>query len=199
VKNEGDRVLEGYLAELRQGLGRLPEPERAEIVAELRGHVLESAGGGGNPSGSSMAAALARLGPASELARQYLAESVLVRAEHSRSPWLLLKGLVRAATLSVAGLFALLGLLVGYGLALSLALAAVRKPMAPDRVGLWQVGDDAVSLTLGWGAPAAGREILGWWIVPLGLLAGVSVLLLTTWFGRGCVRRLRRSPFRRSS
>jgi len=191
VRNEGDRRLEGYLAELRKGLGRLPEAERAEIVAELRGHVLESAGA--DPSERAVAAVLERLGPAGELASQYATQSLLARAERSRSPWLLVRGLVRLATVSVAGFFAFLGLAFGYGLGASLFLAAVRKPMAPDRVGLWQIGEDAVSLTLGWGEPPVGREILGWWIVPAGLLAGASILWLTTWFGRWCVRRLRRS------
>jgi len=197
MMSEGARRLEGYLAELRKGLGRLPEAERAEIVAELRGHVLESAGA--DPSERAVAAVLERLGPAGELASQYATQSLLVRAERSRSPWLLLRGLVRLATVSVAGLFAFLGLVLGYGLAVSLLLAAVRKPMAPSRVGLWQIGEDAVSLTLGWGEPPVGREILGWWIVPIGLLAGVCGFWVTSWLGRWCIRRLRRSPVRLTS
>ena len=74
------------------------------------------------------------------------------------------------------------------------ALAAVRKPMAPDRVGLWQLGADTYSLRLGFGQPAAGRELLGWWIVPIGLLAGAACLWLTTRLGRRAIHRLRRSP-----
>ena len=66
---------------------------------------------------------LDRLGPAGELASQYATQSLLVRAERSRSPWLLLRGLVRLATVSVAGFFAFLGLVFGYGLAASLSLA----------------------------------------------------------------------------
>jgi hypothetical protein len=61
LMNEGSRVLETCLAEPRKGLGPLPEAERAEIVAELRGHVLESAGGGEDPSGAAVAAVLDRL------------------------------------------------------------------------------------------------------------------------------------------
>ena len=197
MRIEATRLLEGYLAEIRKGLGRLPEAERAEIVAELRGHVLESAGA--DPSESAVAAVLERLGAAEELAPQYARESLLVRAERGGSPWLLLRGLVRLATVSVAGFFAFLGLVFGYGLAVCLFLAAVRKPMTPERVGLWRVGEDAVSLTLGWGEPPVGREILGWWIVPIGLLAGGCGFWVTSWLGRWCVRRLRRSPVRRSS
>jgi hypothetical protein len=194
--NDGARRLEAYLAELRIRLAPLPEPERAEIVAELRGHVLESAGEG--PTESAVAAVLARLGPAEDLAAQYVTTSALAGAERSRRPWTLVRGLARVAGASIAGVPALLGCVLGYGLAVSLALAAVRKPMAPDRVGLWELGADTYSLRLGFGAPPGGRELLGWWIVPLGLLAGAGLLWLTTWFGRWAIRRLRRSPLRPS-
>ena len=190
--DDGVRRLEAYLAKLRRRLGPLPEADRAEIVAELRGHVLESAGEGATES--AVAAVLERLGPAEELATQYVVNSALEGAERSRSPWTLLKALARLAGASIAGVPALLGCVLGYGLALSLALAAVRKPMAPDRVGLWKLGADTYSLQLGFGGRPGGQELLGWWIVPIGLLGGAAFLWLTTWFGRWAIRRLRRSP-----
>jgi hypothetical protein len=192
--SNGARLLEAYLAELRGRLGPLPEAERTEIVAELRGHVLDSAGEA--PAESAVAAALVRLGPAEDLAAQYLTHSALAGAERSSSPWTLLRGLARVGGASVTGFVALVGCVLGYGFALSFAVAALRKPMAPDRVGLWRLGPDAFSLTLGFGARPPGEELLGWWIVPIGLLAGASALWLTTWLGRRCVRRLRRSPLR---
>jgi len=194
--NDGARRLEAYLAELNRGLGPLPATERAEIAAELRGHVLDSAGD--SPDQSAVAAVLERLGSAEELAAQYLTNRALTGAERSRAPWTLLSGLARAAGASITGLSALVGCVLGYGLALSLALAAVRKPMAPDRVGLWRLGPDSFSLTLGFGGRPSGQELLGWWIVPIGLLAGAAGLWLTTWLGRWCVRRLRRSPLPQS-
>jgi hypothetical protein len=194
--NDGVRRLEAYLAELRRGLGPLPETARTEIVTELRGHVLESTGE--EPTEGAVVAVLERLGSAEQLAAQYVTAGVLVSAERSRSPWTLLLSLARVAGASLAGGFALLGCVLGYGLALSFALAAVRKPMAPGSVGLWQLGPDSYSLTLGFAGPPAGRELLGWWIVPIGLLAGVCVLWLTTWFARWSIRRLRRSPLRPS-
>jgi len=192
--NDGARRLEAYLAELRRGLGPLPETARTEIVTELRGHVLESAGE--EPTEAGVAAVLERLGPAEQLAALYVTDGVLLGAERSRSPWTLLWSLARLAGTSLAGAFALLGCVVGYGLAASFALAAVRKPIAPGSVGLWQLGPDSYSLTLGFAGPPAGRELLGWWIVPIGLLAGVGVLWLTTWFARWSIRQLRRSPLR---
>ena len=190
--NDGARRLDAYLAELRRRLAPLTESERADIVAELRSHVLDSAGP--VPTESAIAEALGRLGPAEHLAAQYVTNRVLAGAERSRSPWALVRGLARVAGRGVAGVSALVGCLLGYGLAASFAAAALRKPMAPDRVGLWRLGPDTFSLTLGFGGAPSGEELLGWWIVPIGLLAGAGVLWLTTAFGCWCARRLRRSP-----
>jgi hypothetical protein len=194
--NDGARRLEAYLAELHRCLAPLSEAERAEIVAEIRGHVLESAGAG--PSEGAASAVLERLGPAGDLAAEYVASSLLAGAARSRSPWTVLTSLARLAGAGFAGVPALLGCALGYGLALSLALAALRKPMAPERVGLWQLGADTYSLRLGFGEPPAGRELLGWWIVPIGLLAGAACLWLTTRLGRWALLRFRRSPLRPS-
>ena len=41
-----------------------------------------------------------------------------------------------------------------------------------------------ISLRLGFGsAPPGGRELLGWWIVPIGLVVGCGLVMLTTRFG----------------
>jgi hypothetical protein len=190
--SDGVRRLQAYLDELRRRLEALPEEERDEIVAELRGHVLDSAGE--QPAEEAVAAVLERLGPAVDLAAQYVTQSALIGAERSRAPWTLLRGLAHVAGVSLAGFSALVGCVVGYALAACFVLAALRKPMAPDRVGLWQLGPDSFSLVLGFGARPAGVELLGWWIVPIGLVAGAFGFWITTQLGRWCVRRLRRSP-----
>jgi hypothetical protein len=190
--NDEARRLEAYLAELGRRLASLPEAERTEIAAELRSHVLDSVGE--SPDESTLAAVLERLGSAEELAAQYLTQRSLAGAERSRAPWTLVRGLARTAGASVTGFSALIGCILGYGLSLSFALAALHKPMAPDRVGLWRLGPDSFSLTLGFATRPAGEELLGWWIVPIGLVVGASGVWLTTWLGRWCVRRLRRTP-----
>jgi hypothetical protein len=190
--NDGDRRLETYLAELRRRLAPLPDSERADIVAELRSHVLDSAGPAATES--AVAEALERLGPAAHLAAQYVTHSVLAGAERSRSPWAVVRGLARVAGKGIAGFSALVGCVLGYTLAACFGLAALRKPMAPDRVGLWRLGPDSFSLTLGFAGRPPGEELLGWWIVPIGLLTGAGVLWLATAFGRWSARRLRRSP-----
>jgi hypothetical protein len=91
----------------------------------------------------------------------------------------------------VIGFPALLGAIAGYGFGVLFLLCAVLKPFHPGTAGLWLIadaaGDVVISLRMGFGsAPAGGRELLGWWIVPLGLAAGCALVTLTTrlslWF-----------------
>jgi len=187
--------LEDYLGELRACLRRLPAAEVSEIVDELRSHVLDSAASNDDAlTEDSVRAAIDRLGRAEDLASLYVTESLLSRAGRSGSPWPMLCGILRWATVSGAGLFAALGLAVGLVISASFFVAALHKPFAPSRAGLWRLDDGSLSLRLGFGAPAPGLELLGWWIVPLGLLLGACGLWLTLQFGRWCIRRYRRTP-----
>jgi hypothetical protein len=190
-----DGPLEGYLAELRARLRGLPEAEVSDIIEELRSHVRDSADSGDERDGD-VATVLGRLGSPEELASLYVTDRLLARARSSRSPWLLPRSLFRWATVSVAGSCALAGLITGYLLAASLFCAALMKPFAPGPVGLWRLGDDELSLHLGIAsaAPPQGEELLGWWIVPLGLLLGAGAFWLTPRVARWAIRRFRREP-----
>jgi len=193
--NAGARRLDAYLNELRGRLRRLPDAEVAEIVEELRSHVRDSAGEGVALTEEGVAAALERLGSPDELAALYVTDSLLARAGRSWSPWLVFSSIFRWATVSVAGFFAFLGLLVGFVLSASFFIAALSKPFSPNRTGLWHVDGESLSLHLGLasGPSPVGQELLGWWIVPLGLVVGVGGVWLTTRFGRWCIRRFRRT------
>jgi len=190
--NDGVPRLEAYLGELRARLRRLPEAEVAEIVEEMRSHVRDRVGEGVALTKEAVGAALERLGSPEELAALYVTDSLLVHAERSWSPWLVFSSIFRWATVSVAGFFAFLGLLVGFVLSASFLIAALVKPFS-SRAGLWRVDGDSVSLHLGLGPgpPPTGQELLGWWIVPLGLLVGVGGIWLTTRFGHWCILRFR--------
>ena len=193
--NENDRATRRvghYLAELRVGLRGLPQHDVSEIVRELRGHILESAGNA--PTEQGIEAVLERLGTPAQLAALYSTEHVLARAAQRGSPWLLMAATLRWATVSVAGTFATLGLAVGAVVSTSFFIAAVRKPFAPDRAGLWRLTDGSFSLRLGFGALEPGRELLGWWIVPLGLLLGAGIVWLTLRLVRLCIQHRRRAP-----
>ena len=198
MPTDAQKKIETYLTHLRGLLRGLDREDIEEIVEELRSHILDKAPVGGETSSASIDAALAALGSPKSLASEYVTENLLARAEVSRSPVRILESLFRWASLSIAGFFAFLVCLVGYLLGVSFVLCALLKPIHPLTAGLWILpagaNDFMISLRLGFGsAPPGGREVLGWWIVPIGLVVGCGLVMLTTRLGLWCVRQYRTS------
>lgn len=198
MASDPQRKIEGYLTRLRGRLRGLNPDDVREIVEELRGHIVDKAAEGGELTPAGVDAALAALGSPEELASEYVTDNLLARAEVSRSPLRILESLFRWASLSVAGFFVLLGSVVGYFLGGAFMWCAVLKIVHPQTAGLWtyrdNTGDLAISLRMGFeGAPAGAREVLGWWVVPIGLLAGCGLVIGTTRFALWCVSQYRRS------
>lgn len=85
-------------------------------------------------------------------------------------------------------------LVCGYFLSACFLLAALHKPLAPAKVGLWHF-DDEFSLHLGFGTssiPQTGTELLGWWLVPAGILLGSAGVLSMNKLARTVLCRERR-------
>jgi hypothetical protein len=118
--------------------------------------------------------------------------------ETNRSPLSVLRATGRLARLSLQGCVVFLVSLSGYALAAGFLATAIVKPFAPSRAGLWILPADDLSVSLGVmdHSPMA-RELLGWWIIPVGLIAGVGLAWLTWRFGvfsvRGMARSVKRS------
>ena len=181
---DGARALEIYLGELRSRLGDLPEADVSEIVAELRSHVRDSAGGderrrshrSARPAGLSRRAGGAlRDGSAAGASR---AQPVAVAAHleslalGERQRGRLRRAAARSNRLPHRG-----GLLhrrtretVRAG-ARRLVVAERRRDLTPPR------------LVASPPAPQS-EELLGFWIIPLGMLLGALALWLTAGLGR---------------
>jgi hypothetical protein len=199
VTDETQQKIDGYIARLRKCLRGIDEQELREILEELRGHILDkSAVSGEKPVAVAVDRTLTSLGTPEQLAGEYLTDNLLARAEASRSPLRILQILFRWASLSVVGFFVFLGSVVGYFLGAALILCALLKPVHPQTAGLWRIPagaeGSAFSLRLGFGsAPPGATDVLGWWIIPIGLVVGCALVMLTTRFGLGCARRFRTS------
>jgi Protein of unknown function (DUF1700) len=190
--------IEAYLGTLRGRLRGIPDQEVREIVDELRSHIIDRAAASGEITATGVDAALAALGTPEELASQYVTDNLLARAEVSRSPVRILRSLFRWASLSVAGFCVLLGSSVGYFFGAVFILVGMLKPFHPHSAGLWIFpngsGDYEMSFRLGFGSvPAGGRDVLGWWIVPIGWIAGCGLVMLTTHIAVWFVRQYRKS------
>jgi hypothetical protein len=204
TKEGGTQRIDAYLARLRTRLFGFNELEVDEIVKELRSHIEDKIAGNGTETVPGVDRVLATLGSPEALANEYITDNLLARAVASRSPLRILESLFRLASLSVAGFFVLFGSVMGYFLGAVLILVALLKPFHPQTAGLWvlrdSAGDAEISLRLGFGSVlVGGKEVLGWWIIPIGLLAGCAVVVLTTRFSVWCARQYRKSrPLPRS-
>lgn len=192
------KKIETYLEMLRSLLRSLGTEEVNDIIEELRSHILEKSTVNRELAAREVDAALEALGNPEELASEYMTDAALARAEVSRSPFRILAALFRWGSLSAAGFFVLVSALVGYFLGVAFILSALLKPIHPQSAGLWtfrdSTGDLQLSLRLGFGsAPAGGHDMLGWWIVPLGLGVGLVLVTLTTRFAIWCIRLYRKS------
>ena len=195
---DAQQRIDAYLGRLRRRLRGMNDEDVRDIVQELRGHITEKASASGEVTATTVDAALVALGSPEELASQYMTDELLSRAAVSRSPVRILESLFRWASLSVAGFFVLLSSIVGYFLGGALMWCGALKIIHPRTAGLWafpdSTGDLEISLRLGFGSvPAGGRDVLGWWIVPIGLVVGCGLVMLTTRFALWCARQYRRS------
>ena len=198
MAGDAQQKIDAYMGRLGGLLRGIGNDEIREIVEELRSHIMDKAAASGGVTTASVAAALAALGSPEELASQYMTDTLLARAEVSRSPVQILRGLFRWASLSVAGFFVLIGSMLGYFFGVVFILVAMMKPFHPHSAGLWALpsgaGDLEMSFRLGFGSvPVGGRDVLGWWTVPIGWLAGCGLVALTTYVALWFVRQYRKS------
>ncbi len=196
--SDAEEKIDTYLMEVRRRLRGLGEEQTREIVTELRSHIVERAGRTQALTPDGVDIALRALGSAEELASQYVTDALLARVEVSRSPFRLLDTLFGWASVSIAGFFVTITSIVGYVLGVVFILVALLKPMHPADAGLWalqdRTGDLELSVRMGFGTPPSnGHELLGWWIIPLGLVTGCGLVVLTTRFALWCVRMYRQS------
>jgi len=194
---DAQKKVDAYLSTLRQRLRGLNDQNAREIVEELRSHIIEKSAADGQTTIAAVDAALAGLGDPEELASQYTTDNLLSQAELSRSPFRILKSLFRWASLSIAGFFVLLGSFLGYLFGAVLMLVAALKLIHPHTAGLWILpsssGDFELSFRLGFGSVPDGRDLLGWWIVPIGWIAGGALVMLTTYIAVWFARQYRKS------
>jgi uncharacterized membrane protein len=181
-----DNRIESYLSRLETALASLAPAERDEIVREIRAHIQDSVSGASDPEGA-VDRVLRLLGAPEELADRYTTETLLTRAGHSFSPWLLLRTSWRWAKLGITGTAAFFVALFGYTVALALTAAVFLKPFMPSKIGMW-IGPEGFNV----GVPAhpeVMHELLGRWFVPVIAVAAFAFAVGTTHALRWLIRR----------
>ena len=170
--------IDSYLMQLRRSLGELPPDEVSEILKEIRGHILERAEASGELTEERLVAILKALGSPEQIAPLYQADALVARARSSLSPRVVMRGIHRWSTLSIWGFVLFVLGIVGYATGAALTLSGVLKIFAPSQIGAW-VGPHEI-LNIGVTSDPAARDVLGWWLVPVGLIGGPALIIATT-------------------
>lgn len=177
--------IDSYLTALRLHLGPVTIAEREEIVREISAHVRDSV----EETGASVETVLARLGPAKDLAAQYRDGLLIRKASRSLSPLVLLRATLRLATKGVFGIVVFFLSIFGYSFGVGCVGAAVAKTIVPAHTGAWVEDGRLVSVGMFiYGTSPRAHEVLGLWIIPIGLVLGSLTLLLTTFLVRASLQ-----------
>ena len=177
--------LDTYISDLRRHLAPISISEREEIVREIAAHVRDSV----EQSGSSLAAVLQRLGPAETLAAQYRDGLLIRRASNSISPLLLLRASLRLATKGISGIVVFFAAIFGYLIGGGFVLSAFAKCIFPAHTGVWiNNGQLLFSGTQLEVPQPPAHEVAGWWYVPVALVLGSLLILLTSFVIRTALR-----------
>ncbi len=170
-----------YLGQFERYLSRLPAEERSRIVREIGSHLADRAAVGPE----TLHATITQLGSPRDLARNFLEDYALTGALGRGPSWRILLAILPRALRSLTALVICTAGVLAYGFALAFLVIAVLKPFMPADVGMWT---DASGRFVDFGAmgdwPRNGREVLGWKIIPVSLVASVVSYLLAAFMMR---------------
>jgi HAAS domain-containing protein len=184
--------IDSYLMNLRRCLRELPSEDVNDILREIRSHILDRAEAAGELTDERIVEILRALGRPEDIGPLYEAEAQIARARASFSPSLILRTTMRWGMRSLFGFIVFMAGLFGYSMAAGFLVCAILKPFLPDEVGMWVhpngfVTFGAVNVVHGT------HELLGWWIIPVSIVASAVFLVGTTRTLRAMLRYARRS------
>ena len=180
-------MIESYFAALSTQLADLPQPNRDEVIRELRAHVFDRLEQISVATDDDCRTVLKALGTPEEIARQYRVELLLSRSAWRISPWRVLRTLFRWTLTGIQGYIVFVMALIGYTLAAAFYVTALLKPLFPHNVGLF-VGSEGINLAR-FPVPPMGTEILGVYYIPVAVVVGYLFTFVTTLAIRFVVRR----------
>ena len=136
---------------------------------------------------------LNRLGPPMRVAQAYSLELVMDEAAVTGRLTSVLRSLLHAARMGITAFFTAFGLFVGYTMGTAFIIVAIMKPIVPNNVGWWTTPEGGF-VSSGVNFPGAREGLVfhtTYWIIPVALLAGMLLLLLTHSLARRWIAWLR--------
>lgn len=178
----GEARVRGYLFVLDRSLrSALLREVASDAVREVESHIrerldrLEAAA----DERAAVERVLAELGPPLRVAQAYSHEMTLDEAITTGRFVPMVRALWHAATTSVVGFAWAIFVFTGWSMGLSFLAMAVLKPVFPNNIGYFTLNGQPRGFGFEFGLPAGTEAHGGYWIMPIALLAGVAVLVVT--------------------
>ena len=183
LSETGESRVNGYLFVLERSLSAfLPRDNVRDAVREIESHVRErvAAADGAADERVALENILAQLGPPLRVAQAYSAERIVDEAIATGRVVPMLRAVWHLAVTTAVGFGAALAVFIGYAIGVAFIAIAVLKPIFPDNVGFWVRDDAETPFRLGatFPAPAGEHLVGGYWVIPIALFLGLTVLVL---------------------
>lgn len=196
LSETGESRVRGYLYVLERSMrsavsGALASDAVREVASHIRERVEES---DGTPNErDALERILAQLGSPTTVARAYSLELMMEEAAVSGRFWAILRSLFHVATTGALGFFGAIALFIGYTIGVSFVAVAMLKPVFPHNVGVWPLVPGGLPVAIGaqFPAPEGLAPAGGYWVIPICLILGVGVLVLTQRAARRWITSLR--------
>lgn len=161
--------IRAYMGALASQLGKLEKADADEVIREIESHindVVDQAEARGEDI--DVATLLQGFGSPESLAAQYVAH-----IQTGAPPPAGFRVIQRVKQTVTRGLYYSMGLF-GFSIAFSLLALAVAKAIEPSSVGVWSTaGGHSVTVTWSGAPDPQARELLGYGLIPVALLASV--------------------------
>ncbi len=166
-----NRIYENYIRQINSQIRVLPSADQEEIRKELTSHLFESMQADNAGEVEKLLNAIDRLGDTEEYIRPIVAEKLIDNAGRTLHPRSVALAFAKnvGTTIRKTVLFSIFGFI--YLAVFGMAIASLTKLFNPE-VGLY-IGER--TFVIGVVDPGTGREVLGYWIIPI--TVGLAILL----------------------
>jgi uncharacterized membrane protein len=182
LTDTGQSRIRGYLFVLERSLRTfLPPAVAADAVREVETHIVDRCEQirPNLDERATVEQVLGELGPPLRVAQAYSMELTVDEAVTTGRLGAIARGLWHLAASTVVGFFASIGLFCGYAIGASFLVIAILKPIFPQNVGFAFRNGALRGFGAEFGLDPA-REIRGgYWIIPLSLIIGGIILIVT--------------------
>lgn len=191
TQSEAQTIWSEYMRRVEGLCGSLDKRQKADILAELKAHLLESyIQLDDGDEKSRLSEAIAKLGQPEDFVPLWVEERLLEGAQPGSSTrnlyFLLRSNAVRGVQQFAFSLF------VGFGYMMTFYffIMSVMKVFFPENVGL-HLSPSGIPF-IGYVDADEFRELLGYWLIPIGLTTAISLQFLLNYLVRRWVTHFRR-------